>query len=91
MGEHEPAGKIRPGGVPLGEKDRRRMARLYEEVDSRIKEMALIIARTLGRDSSQVVATSAKLQLPPQGKKARGQVVASTSETGSALEQGQLG
>jgi hypothetical protein len=41
----------REGGVPLSEEDRARMARLYEEVSGRLEEMALIVARTLGKTS----------------------------------------
>ena len=43
---------------PLSEDDRQRMARLYEEVQGRLKEMSLIISRTLGMqlsDSTRVM------------------------------------
>jgi hypothetical protein len=41
----------REGGVSLSEEDRARMARLYEGVTGRVEEMALIVARTLGKPS----------------------------------------
>lgn len=40
------------GFTPLPEGDRQRMARLYEEVQGRLKEMSLIISRTLGMQLS---------------------------------------
>jgi hypothetical protein len=39
-------------GVSLSSEDRARMARLFEEVESRLHEMARIAARTLNRDTS---------------------------------------
>jgi hypothetical protein len=36
--------------VPLNREDRERMAKLYEEVASRLVEMGMIVARTLGLD-----------------------------------------
>lgn len=36
------------GSVELGDVDKQRMARLYEEVQGRLREMSLIVARNLG-------------------------------------------
>lgn len=45
-------------GVPLSSEDRARMARLYEEIEGRLHEMALIAARTLSLDTAEVEAKS---------------------------------
>jgi hypothetical protein len=39
--------------VELSERDKQRMACLYEEVQGRLKEMSLIVARTLGMQVSE--------------------------------------
>ena len=53
--------------TPLSEDDRQRMARLYEEVQGRLKEMSLIISRTLGMQLSD----STRVMLRPrEGKEA---------------------
>ncbi len=47
--------------VPLSPEDRARMARLYEEIEGRLHEMALIAARTLsghGRDGCALSGTA---------------------------------
>jgi hypothetical protein len=90
MKGHKSDNKLHPEAVPLSEEDHRRMARLYEEVDSRIQEMTLIMARTLGRDSSTVVATSANLYLPPQDN-VKPRAVAVAADSSSELQQGKLG
>ena len=43
------------GAVELSEEDKVRMARLYEEVSGRVTEMALIVGRTLGRDTEDAI------------------------------------
>jgi hypothetical protein len=43
-----------PGGfVQLPDGDKQRMARLYEEVQGRLREMSLIVARNLGMEISE--------------------------------------
>ena len=44
--------------TPLGAEDRARMARLYEEIEGRLHEMALIVARTLSLDTTEIEVTS---------------------------------
>jgi hypothetical protein len=44
--------------VPLNPEDRARMARLYEEIEGRLHEMALIAARTLALDTSAIESRS---------------------------------
>ena len=39
--------------VELAEADKQRMARLYEEVQGRLREMSLIVARNLGMEISE--------------------------------------
>ncbi len=45
----------------LVQEDRIRMARLYEEVDGRLEEMALITARTLGLNTSDRISAFERL------------------------------
>ncbi len=44
--------------VPLAPDDRARMARLYEEIEGRLHEMALIAGRTLDMDLTEVESAS---------------------------------
>jgi len=69
-------------GIRLSPQDRVRMARLYEEVDGRLQEMAVIFARTVGRRPKPLRAVT--LRLPPS----RTRVGTATRATATAAETG---
>jgi hypothetical protein len=69
--------------VELSEHDKQRMACLYEEVQGRLKEMSLIVARTLRMEISERTT----LMLRPIGVKAN---TASSSFGRATLRQGQV-
>jgi len=51
-----------PQEIPLTTEDKVRMARLYEEVCSRLQEMALITGRTLGMSTDNLDYTFRRLK-----------------------------
>jgi hypothetical protein len=69
--------------VELSERDKQRMACLYEEVQGRLKEMSLIVARTLRMEISERTT----LMLRPIGVKAN---TALPSSGRATLRQGQV-
>jgi hypothetical protein len=71
--------------VELSERDKQRMACLYEEVQGRLKEMSLIVARTL----NQKVSERTHVMLRPIALKAKN-TASPYPGAGEVLREGQV-
>ena len=61
-----------PSPVPLTQKDRKRMEKLYKEVASRAKEIARITAKTVGQPRTLAESTrTVEIALPSSGRNAQ--------------------